>query len=168
MYHSDLAISIATMFSKHSKNIFWSVHHSIDDISKEKFTSRVVIRFLKLISKQPRNTVYVSRISKQQHEALGYSTSNSVLIPNGYDLELFKKDASLRARFRNEFGIPDDQFVVGNLARFHIMKDHEAFLDAAALFSSKHSNCGFIIAGRGTDNEPVSYTHLTLPTNREV
>lgn len=156
MYHSDLAISCATIFSKHSKNLFWSVHHSIDDILKEKFTSRVVISFLKVISKQPKKTVYVSRTSKKQHEALGYSAGNSVLIPNGYDLDLFKKDPLLRRSFRKELGIPDNQFIVGVLARFHIMKDHEAFLDAAALFSSKHDNCGFVIAGRGTDNNQIT------------
>ena len=151
MYHSNLAISLATLFSSSSKKCYWSIHHTIDDISREKFTTRAVIRLLGLMSKRSNRTVYVSQVSKQQHEALGYNASNSVLIPNGYDLEKFSKDVSSRMEFRNEFGLSDDVFVIGILGRFHSMKDHQSFLEAARLFSAKYENCRFIIAGRGTD-----------------
>ena len=151
MYHSNLAISLATLCSSASKKCYWSIHHSVDDISREKFTIRSVIRLLGVVSRFPNKTVYVSQVSKQQHEALGYNSKNSVLIPNGYDLNKFRKDKSLRSKFRSEFSISDDRFLVGILGRFHPMKDHEAFLDAAKLFSSNHDKCAFIIAGRGTD-----------------
>ena len=151
MYHSNLAVTLATLFSSYSKKSYWSIHHTIDDISREKVTTRAVIRMLGLTSKRPVKTVYVSQVSKQQHEALGYTSSNSVLIPNGYDLQKFRKDNVLRGRFRTEFNIADEQFVVGILGRFHPMKDHGTFLDAARLIASKHKNCRFIIAGRGTD-----------------
>ena len=156
MYHSNLAITCGTLFSESSRNQFWSIHHSIDDISKEKMTTRIVIKILNLMSRLPRKTVYVSQISKDQHEKLGYNSENSVLIPNGYDLSLFKKNTSLGESFRKELGIPENQFLFGILGRFHPMKDHEAFLDAASLFSSKHNNCGFVIAGRGTQNLQVT------------
>ena len=151
MYHSNFAIFLATLFMSPSKNYFWSVHHTIDDISREKFTTRTVIRILGLLSRLPSETVYVSQVSKQQHEALGYTSTNSVLIPNGYDLQRFRKDKSLRRKFRDELDLPEHKFVVGILGRFHPMKDHETFLDAAKLFASDHVNCGFVIAGRGTD-----------------
>lgn len=156
MYHSNLAIAGATVFSGLFKRQFWSVHHSIEDMSLEKFTSQIVIRLLSLISKLPKKTVYVSEVSKHQHTKLGFCKDNAVQISNGYDLELFKKDASLRETFRNELEISDSSFLIGILGRFHFLKDHKMFLDAAALFASKHDNCGFIIAGRDTTNTQIT------------
>ena len=156
MYHSNLAIACATLFSSQSNKQFWSVHHSVEDMSNEKITSRIVIRILGAISRLPRKTVYVSEVSRHQHTDLGFSAGNSVLIPNGYDLELFKKDLALREAFRNELDIPDCRFLIGILGRFHALKDHKMFLDAATHFSSKHSNCGFIIAGRDTINTQIA------------
>jgi len=156
MYHSNLAIACATVCSSLSKKQYWSVHHSIEDMSNEKFASRIVIRILGLISKLPKKTVYVSGVSKQQHAELGFFSGNSVQIPNGYDLELFKRKPTLRNSFRAEFEIPDTRFLVGILGRFHSVKDHKMFLDAAALFSAKHNNCGFIIAGRNTNNTQIT------------
>ena len=98
MYHSNLAIYLATFLMSASRNHFWSIHHTIDDISREKYTTRTVIRILGFLSKRPNKTVYVSQISKQQHEALGYASRNSVLIPNGYDLQRFKKDEIIKAQ----------------------------------------------------------------------
>jgi len=156
MYHSNLAIACATAFTTLSKKQCWSVHHSIEDMSNEKFASRMVIRILSLISKLPKKTIYVSQVSKHQHIKLGFHAGNSVQIPNGYDLELFKKEPTLRETFRNELAIPDSRFLIGILGRFHSVKDHKMFLDAAALFSTKHSDCGFIIAGRNTINNQIT------------
>ena len=123
MYHSNFAIYLATLLMRSQrKNCFWSIHHTIDDMSREKFTTRTVIRILGAISNHPNKTVYVSQVSMQQHEALGYNSSNSVLIPNGYDLQRFRKDNSLRHEFRKELNLPDDLFLVGILGRFHPMK----------------------------------------------
>ena len=156
MYHSNLAIACATAFTSLSRKQFWSVHHSIEDINHEKFTSRIVIRILGLMSKLPRKTVYVSEVSKHQHIELGFCSDNSVQVPNGYDLELFKKEPVLREAFRNELDKPDCRLLIGILGRFHTLKDHKMFLDAAAIFSTKHSNCGFIIAGRDTNNNHIT------------
>jgi len=53
------------------------------------------------------------------------------------------------------WGIADDAFVIGCVARFDPMKDHRNFLAAAASFARTHPEARFVCVGYG----PASYLH---------
>ena len=65
---------------------------------------------------------------------------------NAVDTDVFRPlppDLELK----KSFGIPQDAPVVGILANFTPMKDHETFLEAAALISRQRSDVYFLLAG---------------------
>lgn len=87
-------------------------------------------------------------MSREQHEAFGFSGDYALVIPNGFDLERFRPDAEQRRRQRQALGIPASARVVGHIARFHPMKDHALFLRAAVQVAHQNTDARFLLVGR--------------------
>lgn len=68
-----------------------------------------------------------------------------VVIPNGFDLEQTKFDPIGRKRIRAEFGIKDDELLIGTLGRSHPDKDFPTFFAMA----KSVPNAKFMIVGEG-------------------
>lgn len=74
-----------------------------------------------------------------------------VVIPNGIDTEIFKPDAGSGTRIRAEWGIKEDEKVIGLVARLDPMKDHPTFLEAAAILVKERKDVRFVCVGDGPD-----------------
>ena len=81
------------------------------------------------------------------HRRLGYRTENSVVVPNGFDPEVFAPNAVARRRVREELGLDEAQVLVGMVARVDPMKDYATFQAVAEALPA----CRFIAVGTGTD-----------------
>jgi glycosyltransferase involved in cell wall biosynthesis len=99
-------------------------------------------------------------VSKQQSIEIGEKfrvgrPGQIKVIPLGLDLGLFENPASRRARFRQEFCIPDDAILVGIVGRLTEIKNHEMFLNVVARFKAIDPACRrqgavrFIVVGDG-------------------
>jgi glycosyltransferase involved in cell wall biosynthesis len=153
MYHGNLASQIAALFTARKTPVVWSIHCSIYLLSLEKKLTRAVVRLCAPLSKLAARTVFVSRTSQVQHQALRYATGNSCVIPNGIDTTMFAPADEARVSVRQELGLPADALLTGVLGRYHAMKDHSNFLRAAALVSETQPEAHFLLAGRGLDHE---------------
>ncbi len=72
------------------------------------------------------------------------------VVPLGFDLREFAAiDDQARARARAAFAIPERSPVVTTVGRLTAIKQHELFLDAAALVAKHHPDAVFLIAGDG-------------------
>jgi glycosyltransferase involved in cell wall biosynthesis len=71
------------------------------------------------------------------------------VVPNGIDTGAIRPDTAAGRAQRRAWGIADDAFVVGCVARFDPMKDHATFLRAAAQFASTHPHARFVCVGDG-------------------
>jgi len=71
------------------------------------------------------------------------------VIPNGFELNQFRPDAQRRASFREELGISEEAPVIGKVARYHPVKDHENFLKAAVQAQEQRLGLQFVLAGTG-------------------
>jgi glycosyltransferase involved in cell wall biosynthesis len=160
MYHGNLAAQFASLFSSHKIPVLWSIHHSLDSLASEKKMTQAIIRFSSIISLYTNQIVFVSKNSKLQHEALGYCSENSCIIPNGFDTSLFKPSIEARRTIRAELGLPEDSFLIGLIARYHPMKDHANFLQAAALLLKDYPNVQFVLAGNGVDEKNPTLCQL--------
>lgn len=109
----------------------------------------MVIRISRALSNSPKRIVYNSFTGKQQHEAFGFSARCSTMIPNGFDVEQFRPNAMARQRIRAEFDIRGEDLVIGLVARWHPMKDHENFLRAAEQFIHMCPRTVFMLVGEG-------------------
>lgn len=70
-----------------------------------------------------------------------------MVIPNGFDLKVFKPDPEARRAVRRELGIDEDAPVIGLVARFHPQKDHANFIEAAARFHACVPESRFVLCG---------------------
>jgi glycosyltransferase involved in cell wall biosynthesis len=84
---------------------------------------------------------------------MGYHPRAWRILPNGFDLEVYKPDAAARLDVRKALDIPSDAPLIGIVGRFHPMKDHACFLKAAEILHSRRSIVHFIMVGDGLSPE---------------
>jgi glycosyltransferase involved in cell wall biosynthesis len=147
MYHANLMTTLAGIGT--GIPVLWAIHQTLYDIRHEKRTTQFVIRANKALSRMPRQIVYCSAISLEQHKAFGFRSRKPLLIPNGFDVARFRPDAEARARVRAQLDMDPGDFAIGLAARWHPMKDHANFLRAAARFACRDPRSVFVLAGEG-------------------
>ncbi|MFW5735485.1 MAG: glycosyltransferase [Oceanidesulfovibrio sp.] len=107
-----------------------------------------MIRGNRLFSKSADTIVYNSRVSRQHHEAFGFSSACGRVIPNGFATDAFIPSPETRQAIRLQLRVPADALVVGHVARLHPMKDHPGFVRAAVHVAEKHPATHFLMLGR--------------------
>lgn len=151
MLHGNFAAWIAGILSR--RPVFWSVRHSSLPVGSEKKTTLLLDKFLSLLSAYPKNIVYNSKAGKDYHELIGYTSDRGVVIPNGFETDLFVPSLHARLDIRKELGLQDDALLIGMIGRYHPMKDHNTFLQAASLMLKIEPSIKFILSGSGCDNQ---------------
>ncbi|TAJ18413.1 MAG: glycosyltransferase [Rugosibacter sp.] len=151
MYHGNLAAWLVRQFASGRPPLIWGIRQSLDRLSNEKWLTRGVILANAGLSHQVDAVVYNAHRSLEQHQALGLSGKTSLVIANGFDTNLFSPSSMARATIRAELQIPDTVLLVGLIGRFHPMKDHHGFLQAAAELVRHRDNVRFLMAGDGVD-----------------
>jgi glycosyltransferase involved in cell wall biosynthesis len=152
MYHGNLAAWSCRIAASHRPPLVWGVRASLDDTSSLQASTRLVIKLGGRLSRSADAILFNSNRSMEQHvDRAGYPSESSKVIENGFDCNVFAPDAADRLATRRRLGIADEAPVVGLIARYHPMKDHATFLNAAAAFVSKRPDARFILAGPGVD-----------------
>jgi len=149
MSHANLAATLTRPAA--GAPVVWGIRHTPYDLADEKPLTRLVLGTSKALAKRATAIVYNSTVSARRHEALGYPSDRTRVIPNGFDTAIFKPDPVARCEVRAELALSPEAFVVGLVARWHPMKDHENFLRAAALLSKSRSDAMFVMVGDGVD-----------------
>jgi glycosyltransferase involved in cell wall biosynthesis len=151
MYHGNLAACCAWLGVWRRPRLFWGVHQTFKGMKDEKPMLRLVIRACAALSRFPTHVIFNSQKSREQHEAIGFCSARSLVIPNGFDVWLFRPNRKARVQTREELGISSDVPVVGMVARDHPMKDHATFLNAAARVRQQLPSTVFVLVGPGMD-----------------
>ncbi len=154
MYHGNIVTSITRLFIGKKVPIIWNIRHALYDLQHEKKSTAQIIKIGTMLSKRTAKIIYNSRISAQQHEAFGYGANKTVIIPNGFDTQEFQPSQTARAKLRNTLQVPENTFLIGLIARYHPVKDHANFFQAAGQLAK--ANVHFVLAGRNVElNNPV-------------
>jgi glycosyltransferase involved in cell wall biosynthesis len=82
---------------------------------------------------------------------MGYAPERMLVIPNGFDLDLFHPDPEDRAGLRRELGLDEKTILVGLAARFDPQKDHRGFLSAAGMLRAAWPDVHYVLCGDGID-----------------
>ncbi|MCK5360049.1 MAG: glycosyltransferase [Gammaproteobacteria bacterium] len=158
LYHSDLIGGLAAKLAG-SKKIFWSIRQSnIDTDSNKRSTIWIIKACAKISSWLPDRIICCSHAALESHVAMGYSKEKILVIPNGFDLDIFQPDQDARKSVRKELGLDENAFLVGLVARFDPQKDHQNFIQAAGLIRKKDSSVHFMLCGDGINSENVQLT----------
>jgi len=149
MYHGALFSCLIALTCR--ARVCWGIRQSLAALDRETPSTNRLIRVCARLSRWPVAIVYASHSARSDHESLGFSASRGAVIPNGVDIDRFRPDAAARAKWRLRLAAPPLMPVVGIVARMHPIKDHETFLDAAAIVASRYPRACFVLAGRGCD-----------------
>ncbi len=152
MYHGNIAASAGCLVAMSPAAIVWNVRHSLEDPGKEKRLTAAVIRLGSLFSSRVRCVVYNALSSARQHQAIGYSQDNAVIIPNGFDTERFRPSEDARRTARSLARAGGETPLAGMVARYHPVKGHGDFLKAAVLCSRAIPGMKFMLVGEGMDD----------------
>lgn len=147
MYDGNLAASVMSMMS--AAGLSWNIRHSVFDIKVEPFRLRLALKLGGLLSKSVDKIIYNSSVAEKQHMKMGFCPDNSCVIPNGFNPDEFQPNCEHYRSVRKQLNIPYDCVLIGMVARYHPMKNHQAFINAATIIYSKYKNVRFMLVGKG-------------------
>jgi glycosyltransferase involved in cell wall biosynthesis len=150
MYHADLLGGLCARAIGETK-VIWGVRGSLD-ARLSKRSSRMTARACALGSRWlPDRIVSCSERLAELHVELGYDRERMMVIPNGFDLSLFRPDDAARARARRRLGVAGHELLVGTVGRFDPQKDHATFVRAAREIADGRADVSFVMCGPGVD-----------------
>jgi glycosyltransferase involved in cell wall biosynthesis len=162
LYHADFLGLLARRLGR-IPHLIWNIRCSDASLSPADIALR---RLLARSSRTPDAVVVNARAGRRFHEQIGYRPRRWELIPNGFDANEFRPDRQARRRIRAEFGIGEGMIVIGLPARYHPMKDHNTFLDAAAMLATNLPEVRFALLGAGI--EPANRVLAKAIAGREI
>jgi glycosyltransferase involved in cell wall biosynthesis len=151
LYHADLLGTAAHCFVP-SARLLWNVRCT--DIATSPGSTRLlwITRLLARLSARPDAVIVNSRQGRIFHDELGYRPRRWIELPNGVDTQQFRPQPGLRKKLRALLGIGAQAPVIGMVARYHPMKGHETFLQAAAKFAGERPDARFVLCGIDCDS----------------
>ena len=162
MYHGNLAAQLAAFLLPGRIHVLWNIRGTNTNLSREKVLTALTIWLGARLSGFPIKIINNSRTSAFSHEKeLCYRSGRWVIIPNGFDVELFVPSREARSRFRSSLNLREDAFLIGLVGRYHPVKDHRTFLKAAAILLSSHPHVHFVLVGEGVDPNNPELVKLT-------
>lgn len=151
MYHADLLGGLAARLAG-VRAVGWRVNHSnLDPKLNKRSTMWIVAICARLSWWLPRRILSCSEKARVVHIAAGYAASKLVVVPNGFDLALFKPDSAARASVRAELGLTTGTPLVAIVARYHPQKNVDGFVEAAIAVARVRPEVHFMLAGSGLD-----------------
>lgn len=159
MYHANFLGGLCARAAGLS-NIVWGIHHThLVPGMASRGTRLIDWLCAHMSSFVPTSIVACAQAARDVHVVNGYDGRKFHVVANGYDVGRWSRSDEARREIRAELGIPDGCPVVGLVARWDPLKDHENFLSAMALVRQYRPDLRVILAGKGCapdNNELVS------------
>jgi glycosyltransferase involved in cell wall biosynthesis len=130
-----------------SPMIAWGVRASHMDLSPYGWLARLSSHLEGVLSSRADLIISNSIAGRNHAVSRGFPERRTIVIPNGIDTSEFYPDPQGRATVRKEWGVTEQEVLVGLVARFDPMKDHRTFLRAALRVSEKVPNTRFACVG---------------------
>jgi len=127
----------------------WGVRASNMDLSRYDWFIRMTYRLERLFSRFPDLIIVNSQAGRRDHFAHGFPKEKMVVIHNGIDTQRFCPNPGARRRGRAEWGVSEDEKLIGLVGRLDPKKDHPTFLKAAALLAQEREDVRFVCVGDG-------------------
>lgn len=151
MDHSNLIGGVASRLAVPAP-VVWGIHHSnhLPGYTKRS-TLWTVSACARLSRRVPARIVCCSEHARSLYAERGFAAENMTVIPNGFDTGLYRPDPAARLEVRREVGLGPEVPVIGLVARFDPLKDHETFVRAAGVLRDRVPEARFLLCGEGVD-----------------
>jgi glycosyltransferase involved in cell wall biosynthesis len=160
LYHADLLGGLMARLAG-VPPVVWAVHATELGEWGATWKTHLVRRCCAWASRSvPTLIVSDARSTAALHQKLGYPGTKLVVIRNGVDASTFRPDAEARARVRSGWGVAADETLIGCVARWDPVKDHENLLRAVARLASLRADFRCALIGTGMTAENAELTRL--------
>jgi len=155
LYHADLLGILAARMAG-VRRVMWNLRNSEMQLSQYRRLSGLVVHLCACLSGWPQVVISNSRAGQDFHARFGYHPRRWAVIPNGIDTRLFRPNPQAYAWLRSGLGLPPEELLVGQVARYDPMKDQAGFLRAAGELVRSGSPAHFVLIGHEvTDANPA-------------
>ncbi|OCC22907.1 hypothetical protein MB02_14150 [Croceicoccus estronivorus] len=153
MYHGDLLGGVAARLAG-VRRVVWGLHNTTLDRQGTKWATRAIVRLNAQLSRRlPARIASCSEKGIQVHRDAGYAPGKLTVVHNGYDIGAFRPDANARQHIRAEWGITDDEILLGCVARFDPQKDHGNLLAAFRRVLDRQPAARLALIGTGMTHD---------------
>lgn len=151
MYHADFLGFLISLFIK-PKKLIWGIRHSSLEKGTDKITTLLLAKINAVLSLYPYKIVCNSIDARDRHIEYGYKSKKMVIIPNGFEIDEFFYNKNAKNKLLEELDINRDKKIIGLVARYHKVKDHENFLKAIKMIKNELNEFIVILCGTGIHN----------------
>lgn len=168
-YHADLVGGLAARLATNAA-VIWNIRHATLD---PQLDSKNVLRSAWLCGKIsrliPDQILLNAQSAVDVHAAVGYDATKMRVVPNGFDVDRFRRLPGARQAIRKELQIAAEVPLIGMVGRFHPHKGQDLFVRVARRIAAKRPDAHFLMAGKRCDPrnaELVSWTKLAGVSDR--
>lgn len=151
MYHANLVGGVVARLAG-QRNIIWGIHHTTL-MPGESRRGTILVSWLcaRLSRIVPRSIICCAERSRKVHADLGYDDERMRVIPNGYDLSVFRPDSKAGEQLRRDLRLEPTERMIGFVARYDPLKDHETLLSALAVLKRQRRCPVCLLVGTGME-----------------
>ncbi len=134
------------------RHLVWGIRYANMDLAAYDWLSRLSYRLQRHFASRADLVIANSHAGQEMAIREGYPNNRVVHIANGIDVERFAPKHGNASSLRPQWTNNGDGPLIGIVARLDPMKDHETFLNAAALIAKKNPAVRFVCIGGGQDS----------------
>ena len=133
----------------HRARIAWRLEPARDTAPRRTFSDRITSRIEHSLAGRVSLFIAGSQTARERAIERGYSPSRIMVIPNGVNLDHFRRDDSGRNTTRNAWRIPETSRLIGQVGPLVPNQDYPTFLQAAAIVAKTRPDVHFVCIGGG-------------------
>lgn len=133
----------------HHGRVVWGIRATRGGPNGSEWMAKLVDRTEQQLSRFVPLLISNSQAGRNDAIEAGFPADRTIVIPNGVDLERFRRDEEGRTRLRTVWHVPENAPLIGRVGRIDPQKDYPTFLRAAAIVAKQHPHARFVCVGGG-------------------
>jgi len=129
-------LSLLLKLFAHTK-VVWGLRASTIELEHYDWLHRLAARLERCFSCWADRIIINSAAGLERQVVHGFPRDKMVVIANGFDTEQFQPNQKAGEKLREAWGVPMQTKLVGIVGRLDQMKDHQNFLQAAAIIAGR-------------------------------
>lgn len=152
MYRADFYCCFLKFIRPKTK-LIWSIHNCDLSLSRNGLSRWLLVKACSVLSWFfPDTVVYCAASAIDTHKSFGFRSTNTLFIPNGFDISRFQKLQDARLGVCDEFALDPGVPIIGCFGRFDPQKNHYGLLEVIGLLHNRGVKVQLLLAGGGVDH----------------
>lgn len=152
MYHADLVGGVLARLAG-NKNIFWNIRHTELKKGLSKKSTIYIAKISSLASYFiPKMIICCASNAAEVHQNLGYDKRKLTVIHNGFELDRFLPDETLKRLITDELSLGLSSDTIGMVGRYDPQKDHMNLMRAVDIVLKSRPELKVLLVGKDLNN----------------